>query len=189
MSTRWTRQNATVCAQQMKLDGYEPGTILNIGLGSMPEMSVWLKRYPAVKIVGADLRCRQRGQPPNVTFTKTLVGNGSNVSFCRLCHSCKCTKQNHAATRLVMPTITVDKLAADSPPPYFLWIDVEGAELDVLRSATKTLEQTRWINVEVQNYGDMKNHPKNIHDWMVEHEYVLVLKQARTTDRLYRKVF
>lgn len=189
MSRRWTRQNATVCVQQMELDKYRPATILNIGLGSMPEMGIWIQHYPDAKIVGADPRTRQRPLTANTRFVKALVGDGTRdtTPYCLACHSCKCPRQEHLVHTIMFKTISVDELAVGSPAPYFLWIDVEGAELDVLNGATKTLEQTRWINVEVQNYGGMNRHAENIHEWLLAHGYVLVLKQPRTTDRLYRK--
>ena len=54
------------------------------------------------------------------------------------------------ADRITVPTVQLDTLMADTDlkPPYAIKIDVEGAELDVLRGASRTLEETQAVVVE-----------------------------------------
>jgi len=56
---------------------------------------------------------------------------------------------------------TLDRILSNEgwvPGSYidYLKIDVEGAELDVLRGATETLQRTRYIQVEVRKYNIRK---------------------------------
>ena len=44
---------------------------------------------------------------------------------------------------IMVPSFTLDRLLVDCPQPDFLKIDVEGAELDVIKAAKKILEITR----------------------------------------------
>ncbi len=46
-------------------------------------------------------------------------------------------------------TVTLDSCFENRPHPDVLWIDVEGAELLVLQGAKKTLENVKFIHIEV----------------------------------------
>jgi len=52
--------------------------------------------------------------------------------------------------RLTIPTVPLDLLVQETgmKPPYLLKIDVEGAELDVLKGALRTLSQTEAVIIE-----------------------------------------
>lgn len=55
---------------------------------------------------------------------------------------------------LLVPTITLDAMLDELPPPTFVKIDVEGAELSVLRGATRLLSEVRptvYIEVDGSN--------------------------------------
>jgi FkbM family methyltransferase len=47
--------------------------------------------------------------------------------------------------RLRVPTLTLDSLLAEFPPPTFIEIDVEGAEIGVLKGAMRVLNEARPI--------------------------------------------
>jgi FkbM family methyltransferase len=50
---------------------------------------------------------------------------------------------------VLVDAITLDNYFQDKPHPDILWIDVEGAELQVLRGATRVLPSVKLIHVEV----------------------------------------
>jgi FkbM family methyltransferase len=173
--------------------GYTPKTILNIGLGTAPEVPVWQWLYPNAQIIGADIRLGKSGSIGNVHVFKTLIGDGTKeeVEYCWKCHSTKCPKPEHKIPRLstLVPMMTVDELVKirTVEPPYFLWIDVDGSELEVLRGATNTLQLTDWVNIEVVNYGTVQNNAADVHEWMLANDYELILCHSKTQDRLYHR--
>jgi len=58
-------------------------------------------------------------------------------------------------------TVTVDGIVArrEARPPYLIKIDVQGAELDVLRGAENALKHTEYILLEVSLFQFFKNGP------------------------------
>lgn len=63
--------------------------------------------------------------------------------------------------RIEVPTSTLDKVCEDQDigPVDFIWMDVQGAELDVLRGAVRTLPRTRFIYTEYSNRELYKGQP------------------------------
>ncbi len=190
MSAYWTQHTAFVCAHRMWLDNYTPATIIDIGVGGgWPERAIWLWLYPTTKIIGADPRGRRSYDTGKIRFFKGLISDKDNdaVSFCWSCRSTKCSREHDSYKRLENRVLTLDALTGNAPPPYFLWVDVEGGEMEVLRGGENTLLKTRWINMEACNYGALSNHVNDIQRWMQQHGYSLVLKHQNTYDQLYRK--
>jgi FkbM family methyltransferase len=192
MSHYWTQNTAVVSAYRMWRDKYTPATIVDVGLGAgWPELYIWLWLYPDAKIVGADPRGRRHRGLKNVQYFRGLIVGDETVkesSFCWKCRSAKCYLQEEHKPHAIIENhvMTLDQLVADSPPPYFLWVDVEGSELEVLRGGEKMLSQTRWINIEVRDWGPTAN-ATDIPRWMAEHGYDLALQHQNTVDCLYRK--
>jgi FkbM family methyltransferase len=58
-------------------------------------------------------------------------------------------------------TVTIDGMVArrQARPPYLIKIDVQGAELDVLRGAENALKHTEYILLEVSLFQFFKNGP------------------------------
>lgn len=187
MTARATLQTAVACVERMKTVGYLPASIGVFGTGARwNELRVWESSYPEAKILGVDLRRKDR-QRGNVRSVRTLAGDGSvdSVSFCWHCRSVVCTR-GHWQYRAVEPVTTVDVLMTRMPKPYFLWIDVEGYEVAVLEGAKGALQDTEYLNVEVQDYTP--GYAGRIHDWLTAHGYMVDLDHQVSVDKLYRKV-
>jgi len=65
-------------------------------------------------------------------------------------------KSGDTLTPRRVPTTTIDRILADHPfpEPFGLKIDTEGAELEVIRGATATLERTEFVIAEVNVLRD-----------------------------------
>jgi len=75
-----------------------------------------------------------------------------------------------------VPSITIDQMAAATGrPPDAITIDVEGAELHVLRGADHTLTEQRplvWCSVHPEFMFHMYDqYERDLHDWMHDHRY------------------
>jgi len=69
-----------------------------------------------------------------------------------------------------VPVVTIDDLTADRklPGPYFIKVDVQWAELQVLEGARRTLRETEAVLLEVSLFGTMIGGPQlfDIISWM-----------------------
>jgi FkbM family methyltransferase len=75
-----------------------------------------------------------------------------------------------------VPSITLDTASSRLLLPQAITMDVEGAELEVLKGATWLLQQVRpklWISVHPPFMADMYDqHPDQLHSLMIQHDYV-----------------
>lgn len=62
----------------------------------------------------------------------------------------------------VVPTVSLDELCSERelPGPYLIKIDVQGAELDVLRGAKRVLERTEYVVLEAVLYDYFEHGPR-----------------------------
>lgn len=188
MASRYTRAMADTCARAMQERGYQFRTLLNIGVGSAPEFRVWKRWYPDHAIVGVDPKPQRAGW--TAEYIRAAVGDGSTPGgmFCCRCRSVKCPHCRGNGNRLVaVPCTTIDAVAANRPGPYFLWMDIEGAELDALKGAEQTLAHTDWINVEIQEMHGTTHYVKDLHAFLAQHGYEVYFTHPGGADRLYRK--
>lgn len=85
----------------------------------------------------------------------------------------------HLAEQRDIKRTTVDYLTRTAPPPDVITMDVEGAELQVLKGAAKTLAKRR-PHVFVSVHPDFMAHhfgqcPQDVHDLMASHGYTAEL--------------
>ena len=75
-----------------------------------------------------------------------------------------------------VPMVTVDGLISEKKlqGPYFIKVDVQGAELDVLEGASETLKDTGAVALEVSLFEFMKGAPQfyDVVSWMKNHGFV-----------------
>ncbi len=86
---------------------------------------------------------------------------------------------------------TLDQAVLDFlvPGPYYIWMDVDGAEVDILNGAPEVLKQTAWLHTEVLD------DPRGaaLMTWLKEAGYVLIYRHPRggpnaiSEDHLYFK--
>lgn len=188
MSSGTTRFAAMACCYYMRKAGHQPGTIINVGVGSAPELFVWKWLLPDVPRVGIDPRGLSASDWTE--FVQFAAGEkaGEPTVYCNVCRSTACKAEGHKRSPSVA-TITVDEVAAKYPAPYFLWIDCEGSELAALRGAHRTLSKTNWLNIEVRNFdwvgGELA--AGELHNWLAAANFKFHHQQLGCDDRIYRR--
>jgi hypothetical protein len=174
---------------------FHPASLLNVGVGkTSPELAVWEWLLPDVKLLGIDPRWSPRGYWTKVRGAPQVsiaVGDGTITiaKYCGRCRSLLCTDADHTAKCATVPVSTIDKVAAENsmPPPYFIWMDIDGSELAALRGAKQVLRETGWINIELNmSYGQERI--QGITDLLHSSGFVLHYKQSGCDDHLYRRI-
>lgn len=189
MSGYRAKRSAHLAVDHMNTMKFVPTTLLNIGVGSCPEYSVWVKRLPpTVKLLGVDCRRRHRW---GAEFLCTPVGSvHQEAHYCSACRSIKCNLPDHPKS-FIGNTKTIDGIVEEKglKPLFFLWMDIEGGELDALHGATNTLKQTPLINIEMHEFQGSTTYCKELHDFLAKAGYLLVqlAYEECLEDRLYMR--
>lgn len=81
--------------------------------------------------------------------------------------------------KIIVPCTTIDKFISDKKINQidFIWLDLQGAELEVLRASPKTLEITKLIKTEV-SYAEIYQNSgtaKDLIDFMKTNNFQLIL--------------
>jgi len=139
-----------------------PDTVVVAGVGRGTELATMREAWPSAKIVGVEpLRCHCQlwddGSFPGV-LVEAALWSRSGISRKLFCNHLP--DQRASLYPLTSPlegevtedttTISLDDLRSQTGPwgQTLLWLDVEGAEVDVL-GACKDWDGIRWVNVEV----------------------------------------
>jgi FkbM family methyltransferase len=85
-----------------------------------------------------------------ITLETYSVYEGLKISHANICDNPTPDKQTREVQTLTLDAITS---ARDLPRPYFLKIDVDGAELRILAGAKETLKYTGFVNIEAQHWN------------------------------------
>ena len=192
MSSIITQIAAVVSVYHMRRHGFAPASVLNVGVGSSsPEVVIWQWLLPDANLLGVDPRWSPRG-----VWTKKLrlpqvavgVGDGSiqEGSYCGKCRSMKCTDGLHG--KVSVPMSTIDKVASDLEGPLFVWMDIDGSEVDALRGAKETLVRTGWINIECHGVIYGPEHASDIDAMLRDSGFRLEYRHHGCDDRLYRNI-
>jgi len=185
MGAYLTRLSANIAVDYMKGINFMPKTLLNIGVGSCPELAVWKKRLPEVALLGVDVRHRRWDAPCVVAVVSDV--SKKDAEYCKNCRSIKCQDPTHSSRRGKIGEVkTIDEIVEETKvqAPFFLWMDIEGAELDALKGATKTLVNVPLINIEMREFQWTTNYCNELHDFLVSNEYSLVDISSRNTNNM-----
>jgi hypothetical protein len=150
MGAEQTRQTAIACAWKMHIAGFRPRTILNVGVGCCPEYYVWQFAYPNVPVLGVDIR-RTKNVPINYVRALATGGESDSSVFCWGCHSLVCKdEKRHRNQHKAEPAVSLDSVVSERSlvPPFFMWMDVDGSELEALKGAGQALKDTGYICIE-----------------------------------------
>ncbi len=152
----------------------QPKTLLNIGVGPIPhnEAEVFNKRWPKMRIIGLEphvhvFKQRHKNYPGklyqwalwSIPCLKTLTvvrqskGKSSMLEPDERWIGKWSYKSEKVCSQEIVVCVTMDQLdeALGFPKDIFLWMDIEGAELEALKGGRRLLESGRvkWINLEV----------------------------------------
>jgi hypothetical protein len=149
----------------MHRKGFVPGSILNIGVSSCPELAIWKWIYPNVPLIGVDPKPKRAGMDIPYIQAAATDGSGGEAVFCFQCKSltCKASRRHRKKHRLVS-AVAIDEVSRAMPPPYFIWMDIDGSELEALPGAIRTLTQTGWICIERVDWT--RRHRGRIHRFL-----------------------
>lgn len=195
MGRHLTQVTAFAAICHMRKMNFTPKTIINVGVGSCPELKIWMKNIPNVARIGIDIRGQVKW---NRNFYYSLVGSvNQRVSFCTVCNSTRCNNNDHMNRIIEYPMKTLDSIVDEvkCKPPFFIWMDIEGGELEALYGATETIKNTYLINIEINNFPWGKN-PINykdlLHNFIVSSGFSLVdvemIRSLDISDKLYQRI-
>src|SRR3990167_4135955 len=184
--------SAVIACHFMRRYGYQPASLINVGVGTYSaEYKIWEWLLPNTELVGVDPRGRHFCWPARYIKAAVAEESGKPIPYCGKCKSITCDKIEEHGRAHVVDTITIDDIAATMKPPFFLWLDCEGAELSALRGAVKTLKDTRWISVEfckVDRFGhNGEAYSSSVDGFLRENGFRLHFENPQLDDRLYRK--
>lgn len=147
--------------RRLRSRGLEPAAIVDVGayeggwtravLTVWPDLPTLMVEPQTAKAVYLDAVCRDL---PNVQYHQALLAAeaGRDVIFYEMETGSSLYPENSNAPRRMasLTTTTLDVVAAQFAfEGIFLKIDVQGAELDVLRGAKETLARTAAVQLEV----------------------------------------
>jgi len=194
MSGTSAQLTAVTCVYWMHRYNFEPRTILNIGIGkTCPELAIWQWLLPNAQILGVDPRWSPRGNwsRGGAKQLKVGVGDGTKptATYCGDCRSVKCENPAHTAHKSTATMTTIDQIVADEKlqPPFFIWMDIDGGEIDAIHGAKLTLPHAGYMNVEFCDHKQIPEHREQLHLLLNAHSFVLMYDhKAVSQDRLYR---
>lgn len=162
---------------QAKARGFSPGTIIDVGAayGSFAKQCVEvfpearcilvepLREYQPLldRLVGANPRIAYVMAAAAATSDERCINVHTDLVGSSLYREVEEGSGVNGTPRCI-PTVTVDELTHrnGSAGPFLLKADVQGAELDVLRGADKTLQATDYVLLEVSFFKFFRDGPE-----------------------------
>ena len=162
---------------QAKARGFSPGTIIDVGAayGSFAEQCAEV--FPEAQCILVEPLCEYQpllerlvGVHPRMSYVMAAAGESSEERYINvhpdlvgssLYREVEEGSGVNGSPRCI-PTVTVDELVrkSGSAGPFLLKADVQGAELDVLRGADKTLRATDYVLLEVSFFKFFHDGPE-----------------------------
>lgn len=169
--------------------GFGPNGIIDIG-AHVGEWTRSIKNvFPSAPIIMIEARELQRealeqvcAELQNVSYVIALLGREQrdSVEFHVLDTGSSLfnERSNVPRSSAVLPVLTLDELASTDcrlKSPLFLKLDVQGAELEVLRGAASTLSTAEVVQLEVQilHYNEGAPSAADVIAFMNEHDFAI----------------
>ncbi len=188
MSALTNRLMAWTDAYFMRRTGLAPATIIDVGASSCPESWAWETLFPGVSILCIEPKmAKPNGRPWHWVRAALAAKASDEPSYCPICWGAWKCRRPVSHKHCYMPTTTLDLVVKESglPGPYYLWIDVDGNEVDILSGAAETLAKTRFMHAEIMD-GERG---EGLSAWLYRHGWLMVYEHKRTAtlsvDRLY----
>ena len=145
---------------RLKAKGFEPAHIIDVGAYQGEWTRLSKRVFPDVPVLMVEAQSAKRpfldkvcAELPNVRYEQALLSRseGQKVRFFEMetGSSMFPESSNVARVEKELVTATLDGLAGALPSPTLLKIDVQGAEIEVLEGAPKTLSVCEVVQLEV----------------------------------------
>lgn len=142
---------------------YPPRFLFDVGVGVKSEGRTLKMHYPKLRMIGVEPLA---GILPLPNFPGEVIGAAItsstepkitiNYNPDQTLNASVIRHPQHTHS-IAVPTMTLDELDRQCkfPRRCILWMDIEGSELDALRSGPRLLEsgRVRWINLEERREG------------------------------------
>lgn len=173
----------------MRYTRYAFNTIIDIGASVCCEGWSWTELFPDKTIFLIEPKY-QKPFSPDIRCLAAALGirNVEEPLWCWRCLTTECRRPGRHGWRRV-PMYTLDRAVqiVDVRGPYYIWMDVDGMELDILEGATETLKQTAYLHVEVLDgpKGEALVAWLKQHGWWLQYAHPRTGPTVPTVDHLY----
>lgn len=179
--------------QRLAKLGYQPTNVLDIGAYNGSWAQEFKRAFPKARMHCFEAQDKMEpiltaltNRHPDIGYTKALLGDDSSktVEFHVLDTKHGSTGSSiykettgFESTIVTMPIQTVDEIlaAVDFPVPNFIKIDVQGAEIDVLKGAVNAMKSAEVLVAEM-SLVDYNEGAPLIHDvlsFLAQHDFIL----------------
>jgi len=182
-------QMAEVAYHRLSKLGFRPGGIVDIGAYHGDWTRLAAKVYPATPILMVEAQAEKADHLETVArdisqarYELCLLGSraGAETPFnvMETGSSVYGERSNVPRVQRMMTTRTLDDVLADHPSlqaPLFIKLDVQGAELDVLRGGSRALSQAEIVQLEValMQYNEGAPDALGVLRFMVDQGFVM----------------
>jgi FkbM family methyltransferase len=146
--------------QRLAAKGYRPAAIIDVGAYEGNWTRLARRVFPGAESLmvepqagKAPLLERVAAELPGTRFVSALLADaaGREVTFYEMETGSSMMPENSDVSRreVRLTTSTLDEIAADLPQPTFLKIDAQGAELQILAGAERTIPRCDLVQLEV----------------------------------------
>lgn len=146
--------------ERLKAKGFVPASIIDVGAYEGNWTRLVRRVFPGVPVLMVEPQSAKRAvleqtsrELPGVRYVEALLGrrSGTRVHFFEMETGSSMFSENSNAPRTEreIATQTLDEVAGSLLSPTFLKIDVQGAELEVLEGAHRTLAACEVVQLEV----------------------------------------
>ena len=173
-----------------------PGTLYDIGVGPKSEWRTLHDRYPTMQVCGCEPHPLQYETLLRAGFPGSLaqvaIGEPEGIATLHIptadLKCCSLLPVPYANSTCAVKVWSLDRFDQQmgQPARIPLWLDVEGSELAVLRSARRYLlpsGRIRWINLEERRNGHCPAagwcDPRDLHAFLTANGFVRVADYNR----------